>query len=292
MRNIVFALPGNEELAERIVSALPAIKGEAELRHFPDEESYVRTETDVLGSRVILVATLDHPDGKILPLYFLSKLCKELGAAKLTLVAPYLPYMRQDKRFKPGEAVTNKYFSELLSGFIDELITIDPHLHRMHSLSEIYPIPCQTLHVSPLIANYIKQNIKDPLLIGPDSESEQWIAEVAGMAKCPYLILQKERLGDKEVKISGPINKEYENSTPVLVDDIISTAYTMIKTVSLLKKESMRLPVCIGIHGLFPGNAFVELNASGVSDIVTSNTVRHSTNRIDVTGLIVSSLAG
>lgn len=290
MKQIVFALPGNEWLAERIITQLSAVKGETEIRHFPDGESYVRVGTDVLGCQVILISTLDNPDSKLIPVYFLSSLVKELGAAKVTLVAPYLPYMRQDKRFKQGEAITSYYFSRYLSGFTDELITIDPHLHRKHALSDLYTIPCQTLHTSGLIADYIIENIKDPLIIGPDSESEQWISEIARRTKAPYIVLEKTRTGDKEVKIKAPRIEEYINKTPVLVDDIISTARTMIETVLLLKKAGMQSPVCIGIHGIFAENALNELTAAGAKEIITANTIRHESNKLDITDLLVTAL--
>lgn len=287
MRKIVFPLPGNEILAKRILDKLSAETGQTEIRHFPDRESYVRVLSDVTGKEVIIVGTLHDPDDKLLPLYFLSQLLKELKAKKVTLIAPYLAYMRQDKRFKEGEAVTSEYFARLLSSFIDEIITIDPHLHRRLSISEIYSVSCKVLHASELISKWIKENITQPLLIGPDSESEQWVSEVAKNAGAPFIILEKIRLGDNEVTISVPPVKEYKNHTPVLVDDIISTARTMIETVGHLKKTGMKPPVCIGVHAVFADGAFEKLRKSGAGEIITCNTIPHYSNRINIADLLV-----
>lgn len=290
MEKIIFALSGNELLAQTIVTKISAKSGELVIRHFPDGESYIRVISDVSGKEVVLICTLHQPDDKLLPLLFLANNLKDLGAKKITLVAPYLAYMRQDTVFKSGEAVTSKYFAKVISSFADELITIDPHLHRRHNMSEIYSIPCKVLHASELVSKYIKEKINSPLLIGPDSESEQWVSEVAKGANAPFIILQKERLGDKEVKITIPQVENFKNYTPVLVDDIISTARTMIETVRHLKDAGMMAPVCIGVHAIFAGNAFEELKNSGAGEIVTCNTILHESNQIDISRMIISKL--
>ena len=141
MKKLLFALPGNENLTASLGAILGAEPGKVEIRHFPDGETYIRVLSEVKGTQVVLVCTLHHPDEKILPLYLLSKTLRELGAVSVCLVAPYLAYMRQDKRFKAGEGVTSRYFANLLSGIADSLITIDPHLHRFHHLQELYAIP-------------------------------------------------------------------------------------------------------------------------------------------------------
>ncbi|TAL63274.1 MAG: ribose-phosphate pyrophosphokinase [Bacteroidetes bacterium] len=290
MKKIVFALSCNELLAKSISEKLSAETGQIEIRYFPDGETYVRVLSNVLGKDVIIVATLHNPDDKLLPLYFLSKLLKELKANKVTLVAPYLAYMRQDKRFKEGEAVTSEYFAKLLSSFTDEIITIDPHLHRRHSMSEIYTVPCKVIHASELISKWIKENVNQPLLIGPDSESEQWISEAAKNANAPFIILEKKRLGDNEVIISIPQVEKYKNHTPVLVDDIISTAHTMIETIGHLKEAGMKSSVCIGVHAVFAGNAFEELKKTSAKEIITCNTIPHESNGIDISDLLVSAI--
>lgn len=290
MRKVVFAFPGNELMAGSIRNGLDASLGKIEMRHFPDGETYLRLVTDVLEHEVIVAATLHRPDDIFLPLAFLLRLLREAGAAKVTLVAPYLAYMRQDKQFKPGEALTSKYFSELLAPFIDKLVTIDPHLHRHHSINEIYSVNTNVLHASQSISSWIKTSISNPVLIGPDSESEQWVSQVALEAGAPYVILNKERHGDRQVDISIPEIDVYRNHLPVLVDDIISTAHTMIETVRKLLKLGFGQPVCIGVHAIFVDHSFQELLDAGASQIVTCNTIPHSTNSIDLSPIIIKSL--
>jgi ribose-phosphate pyrophosphokinase len=291
MTPLIFALPGNEALAEGLASALAAEVGQAEFRRFPDGESYVRLLSDVEGRSVVLVDTLAEPDDKALPLLFTAALAKDLGASRVGLVAPYLAYMRQDRRFHPGEAVTSTYFGRLVSRWVDWLVTVDPHLHRRASLDEIYAVPSRIVHAAPVISDWIVENIERPVLVGPDRESEQWVSTVAGHAAAPYIVLTKSRHGDRDVEIAVPDVETWRDYTPVLVDDIISTAQTMIVTVRGLEKAGMPAPVCIGVHAVFAGSALGDLRAAGVARIVTCNTIPHETNAIDLTEPIAKAVS-
>ncbi len=290
MKPIVFALPGNELLAAKIRNGINGLSGEFIIRQFPDKETYVRILSDVAEQSVIVVCTLHQPDDKLLPLFFFCKLLKDLKAKSICIVAPYLAYMRQDKAFNPGEAVTSNYFAALLSSFADQLITIDPHLHRRNSMQEIYSIPCEVLHASGVISSWIKKNIPDAVLIGPDEESEQWVSEVAKDAGVPFIVLRKIRRGDSDVEVSIPHVEAYKNHTPVLVDDIISTARTMIETIKHLAKAKMKPAVCIGVHAVFAGNSYENLKNSGVNSVVTCNTIVHESNGIDISEMLIDAL--
>lgn len=134
---VIFSLPGNEVMANSLINLMHGEPGEAVIRHFPDGETYVKVDSNVYEKEAFIVCSLHNPDEKILPLYFLAKTLKEFRAHPVTLITPYLAYMRQDKRFINGECISSDLFARLLSSFIDKLITIDPHLHRHTSLDEI-----------------------------------------------------------------------------------------------------------------------------------------------------------
>jgi ribose-phosphate pyrophosphokinase len=285
---IVFAIPGSEDFAGLLAGHLAAEKGEMDIHTFPDGETYLRLLSNVEDRLAVIVCTLFRPNEKFVPLYFLARNLKALGARHICLAAPYLAYMRQDKVFQPGEAVTSLYFAEMIRSFADSIITVDPHLHRRNSLSDIYAIPNEVAHAGGRISEWIKENVRQPVLIGPDSESEQWVSEVARKADAPFTVLEKVRRGDRDVSVSIPKLDEYGDYTPVLVDDIISTARTMIETVGQLKRLRMKLPVCIGVHAVFAGDSYRDLLSAGVENVVTCNTVAHVSNVIDVSDLFVS----
>ncbi len=286
MKPVLLALPGNEEWAQSLSRRLDAEVGHVEMRRFPDGESYVRLDTGVEGRPVILVCTLDRPDEKVLPLMFLAEAAKEFKASRVGVVAPYLAYLRQDRRFRSGEAMSSVSFARWLSGCVDWLVTVDPHLHRYRSLGEIYSIPTGVVHAAPSIASWIHAELDAPVVIGPDRESEQWVAEVARCAGAPYVVLEKIRRGDRAVEVTVPEMERWRGHRPVLVDDIITTAGTMIETVRLLTRVGLLPPLCIGIHAVFAGQAYSDLLESGAARVVTCNTIPHPSNAIDLRDLL------
>lgn len=279
---MICALPGNEAFAARLAAELDAEPAELEWRRFPDGESYMRFKQRLSGRDIAFVCTLNDPDPKALALLFAARTARELGAKSVGLVAPYLGYMRQDRRFHDGEAVTSVHFAALLSEAFDWLVTVDPHLHRRTSLSEIYSIPNAVIAAAPAMAQWIARNVRQPLIVGPDSESEQWAAEVAAACNAPHAVMQKTRLGDRQVEIQAPPLSQWQDRTPVLLDDIISSARTMALAARRVQEAGLAVPVCVGVHGIFSGDALGALRAAGVARIVTSNTVPHETNAIDV----------
>ena len=256
MSTLLVPLPGNELIAASLAGMLRADVGPVKFHHFPDGETYVRFDTDVTGKTVWLVCTLDRPDPKFVPLMITAETAKDLGASRVGLIAPYLAYMRQDTRFRPGEAVSSAYFASVLSCIVDAMVTVDPHLHRRSSLNEIYRIPTAIVHAAPIVADWIRREIAKPLLVGPDAESEQWVAEVAKLADAPHIVLRKNRRGDRDVEVSVPDVERWSGHTPVLVDD----------------------------------DAYQQLEAAGVSRIVSCNTIPHPSNALDLTRIIASQL--
>lgn len=287
---MICALPGNQVFAERLRAELGMQAAELESRRFPDGETYLRFRQDLKGRNVTFVCTLNDPDRKTLALLFAARTARELGASRLGLVAPYLGYMRQDRRFQDGEAVTSVHFAALLSQAFDWLATVDPHLHRRGSLSEIYPIPSKVVAAAPAMAQWIKANVARPLVVGPDSESEQWAAEVAAACDAPHAVMNKTRLGDRRVEIEAPPLSQWKDRTPVLLDDIISSARTMALAAMKIQQAGLEAPLCVGVHGVFAPDALGVLRAAGVSQVVTTNTIAHETNGIDVSALVAGAV--
>jgi ribose-phosphate pyrophosphokinase len=287
---IWIAMPGNEEMAKRLSALTDGEIAVLETRQFPDGETYLRLKTDVSNKEVAIVCTLDHPDGKFLPLAYTAATARELGASRVGLIAPYLAYMRQDRRFKEGETITSAHFARLLSATIDWLVTVDPHLHRHASLDEIYAIPNRVVSADTGLAAWVSAHVTRPVIVGPDAESEQWASRIAKHAQCPCIVLTKHRLGDCQVVLHLPDLSAVHDRKPVLVDDIISSAGTMIEAARKLTAAGMPKPACVGIHGLFAGDSFKALSEVA-GRIVTTNTIVHRSNGIDLSERIAAAVA-
>lgn len=290
MTRLVLAAPGNAAFASALTAQLGATALAAEFRRFPDEESYVRVDGDCDGADVLLVATLHQPDPQFLTLVYAAEALRARGARHVTLVAPYLAYMRQDTMFREGEAVTAPIFARLVSQAFDRLITVDPHLHRIENLEDVYEIPAVNVHAAPALAEWIAARVDAPLLVGPDSESKQWVSAVAQEIDAPYVALEKVRRGDRNVEVSVPHLDQHRGCTPVIIDDIISTARTMIETVRHLTRLGTKPPICVGVHGIFVGDAHAALLAAGAGQIATTNSIPHFSNAIDLAPLVARAL--
>lgn len=284
MGTLVLSMPGQEALGQGLARALEAAHAAIDAHRFPDGESLVRLMADVAGQDVVLACSLARPDAVTLPLIFAADAARELGARRVILVAPYLAYMRQDHRFRPGEAVTSRSYARLLSSSFDTLVTVDPHLHRWHSLDQIYSLRSIVVPAAPAIARWVKEHVRDPLIVGPDEESAQWAAEVARLAGAPHTVMTKTRRGDCDVSVVMDTATLSIERTPVLVDDIISTGHTLMAAAGALGEAGLAAPLCVGVHALFDEGAHQKMLQSGIAQVVSCDTIVHSTNGIPLEG--------
>ena len=286
MKPVLFTLSAPESLASGLWIAAGQDWGALSQRQFPDGESYVRLLSEVRGRDVVMLCTLDRPDAKTLSLLYAAAAAREGGALSVGLVAPYLAYMRQDKAFQPGEAVTSRSFATLLSEAFDWIVTVDPHLHRFRSLEAIYSIPTSTVAAAGPIGEWIGANVERPVIIGPDEESGQWVEQIARLAGAPSTVLRKTRRGDYDVSIASDGLDLPPEATPVIVDDIASSARTMIEAVQIVRSAKGPPPVCIAVHAIFAGKSHADLRAAGAGRIVSTNAVAHPSNAIDLTPVL------
>ena len=290
MTVLLIDFPGNDALTVRLARRLQADVGRLDTRHFPDGETYVRLDCDVASRSIAFVCSLDRPDEKALGLLFAAEAARDLGAARVGLIAPYLAYMRQDRRFVPGEAVTSKTFARLISSAFDWMVTVDPHLHRRYSMAEIYTIPVGVCHAAANISDWIKNEISEPIVIGPDEESAQWVSAVAAAAGAPFTVLQKTRRGDRDVEITVRDIEQYRSRVPVLVDDIVSSGRTMEAAIKELRQSGFAAPTVVAVHGIFAEDSYDRLRAAGAGRIVSTNSVPHASNAIDLSEVITEAV--
>ncbi|OCS48848.1 ribose-phosphate pyrophosphokinase [Ralstonia pickettii] len=288
-QRVLIAMPGCEGATMRLATPLSAELGHAAVTHFPDGESYVRLYTPVHGADVALVCTLDHPDEKLLPLLWLAIAARERGARRVGLIAPYLAYMRQDVVFNAGEIRAAEHFAALLNPAFDWLVTVDPHLHRIAHLSDVYRMPTIAVEAAPAIAAWILTHVQAPFLIGPDVESRQWVEHIAGICEAPWATLVKTRHSAWHVEVAE-LPSIPPGCAPVVVDDIISTGRTMLTAAGALQRNGQPQPVCIGVHAVFASDAYSQLCAAS-AEVVTCDTIPHPSNRIALTEPLVDAVS-
>lgn len=286
MTPVLAPFPEMLPLAETLAPLMGADLAPVGWHQFPDGESLMTLDADMAGRDVAILCTLRDPDRHALPLRFAAETARDLGAARVGLIAPYLGYMRQDRRFAPGQAVSAPLFAGFLQESIEWLVTADPHLHRIPSLDRLFTIPARRVVTAPLLAEWIAAHVDDPVLLGPDSESQQWVAGVAARVGCPYEVLRKHRSGDRSVEISVPDNPALRTGTPVILDDIASSGRTLVRAIERLREAGTRAPVCVVIHAVFAGQAHADILAAGARQIVTTDSIPHQSNAIGLAPLL------
>lgn len=291
MTPVLLAFPDDRPLAASVARQLGAHLGRCDWRHFPDGESLVAIDDQLSGADVVLFASLDDPDRKAIPLRFAARTAREFGARRIGLVAPYLAYMRQDARFHPGEAISAQAFAQFLDETVDWLVTVDPHLHRIADPRQVFHMPVDCIAAAPLLAEWIRREVARPMLIGPDSESAQWVSTVASAAHAPYEVLHKVRHGDRDVEIGVPRVERLHGYTPVLLDDIASTGQTLVAAIQRLRGSHLPPPVCVVIHPIFAGDAWERLRMAGAGRIVSTDSIVHPTNAISLADPIAAAIA-
>lgn len=282
-RPVIFALEPHP-LQTSLVEQLHAESGKFDTRQFLDGETYLRIITPVASRQCIVVADLSQPNTKYLPLIFLLNTLRELGATNVGLLAPYLSYMRQDRRFV-GEAITSRIFAQDLSYHMDWLVTVEPHLHRYHTLAEIYNMPSTV--VQGALAEWLETK-KNVLLVGPDAESEQWVSDIAKQSGHPFVIGTKQRFGDRDVEITLPNINAYISHTTVIIDDVISSGHTILECIKTLKTKGINHIQCVAVHGIFAEGVDTDLMSAGLECLVTTNTIPHHSNAIDISPLMIA----
>ena len=257
---------------------------------FPDAELKIRFNVGLKNKDVVLVQSFyRNINDCIVEVIFAAQTARELGAKKVILVAPYFPYLRQDKRFHKGEAISQTIIAGLISKYFDAIFIIDPHLHRKNKLENIFKIKARKLTANHLIAGYIKKYISNPVVIGPDEESYKWARNVAEMLGANSIILNKKRYSSYHVKVRLSKKINLKNKNVVIVDDIISTGHTILETAKILRKLGAKNIYCICVHGIFVNDALKKLRKAKIN-VISTNTIPNKVAKIDVSGVICEGL--
>ncbi|MDH5217373.1 MAG: ribose-phosphate diphosphokinase [Gammaproteobacteria bacterium] len=285
MKSLILSSEESQMQAEKLARYIGLEHKTIDVRYFPDGESLVTLPLP-LNEHLIVYFNLHNPNAKLIELILACSTARRKGAQRITLITPYLAYMRQDIENHPGEAISQQIIGEMLCNYIDDIITVDPHLHRIENLSQAYPLKnAISLSAEGIIGDYIKETYTDVLLLGPDGESQQWVSAAAERAGCSYGVATKVRQGDRSVVITLP-EMALDNKKIVLVDDMISTGGTIIKIASMLKDRHSTIEAAIVTHCLCTHEDEQKILDSGVRKIISTESIPHSTNVISLTHLI------
>lgn len=286
---MILAFPDSLPQAQALAEALHLPCSPIEVHAFPDSESLLRLP-NTLPERVVLFRGLERPNAKLVELLLAAQTARRLGVRELILVAPYLCYMRQDAEFLPGQAISQTIVGHFLAGLCNVLITVDPHLHRVTELQAAVPAQrAIVLSAAPLIGRFISSQCMQPLLVGPDVESAQWVRQAADAIGADHVVASKVREGDSRVCIQLP-EFDYRDRNVVLVDDMVSTGHTLMGAAALLHERGAAQVDAACTHALFDAPAQHALERAGIAHVWSTDSIPHPSNRIALAELFAAAI--
>ncbi|MGC9084990.1 MAG: ribose-phosphate diphosphokinase [Thermoproteota archaeon] len=282
--------PASNILGSKISELMNIEKVNPTYKIFPDGESYVRIEDIEKEDLVILVQSLSPPqDRNLFVLLQMLSVLNDIGVKEVILVVPYLAYARQDKMFLPGEAISSKVVSKMLSSFyFKKLLVVEPHSNESISF---FGEKAESISATNSVLYFIKEVLrKNYVVVAPDEGRLSKVIEISKLLGSDYgwLIKSRDRYSGKvESKIGKVIGKASE---VLLFDDIVSTGGTISEAANILKKEGIKSIDLICVHGLFVGNAEERIREAGVRNIFCSDTVEGKFTSFSVSREIVEKL--
>lgn len=268
--------------------------GQINVHRFPDGETLVQALplSHTQGRIVALYRSLDDPNAKLAELMLAADAVRSLGAEKVILIAPYLPYMRQDRAFASGQAVSQAVVGKFLATYFDAVITIQPHLHRTRSLHDIFgETPAVAIGAGRAIATYLHNDATVPtIVVGPDEESEGLVRDVVDVLGASWFTARKKRNGDADVHIELPAGVDVTGHPIVIVDDIASSGGTIAALTHTLKAAGAAAITVAVVHALFDQRGAFLMRRAGVSKIISVSTIPHMTNAIPAVDLICTAM--
>jgi ribose-phosphate pyrophosphokinase len=289
---ILIAGPSANGIADRIAELRGEKAYNAVHKVFPDGESYIKMPQGIAGEEVAIIQSTNNPQDKsLMELFFMIDKARELGAKSVTAIVPYMGYMRQNKEFNEGEAVSiNTIISILNSLHLDNLITIQPH-----KSGPLRAFKGKTIIVEVIgkMAEYAGDGMHNPIVLAPDKGALEIARKAAASMGCIYTYIDKERLNDTKVSIKHSPSEDMSGRDVMIIDDMISTGGTIVQAAEFARSRGARSVRAAAVHLIMAGNAEEKLMNAGISEICGTNTLPFKgAKTFDVSGEISKALGG
>jgi len=263
-------------------------KGEILLKKFPDGEWYARLKNDIKNEDCVVVKSAFNNEELIKTILILDALRRN-NPKSITLVLPYLVYMRQDKIFIEGEALSAEVVLKILNNYVDKIFLINSHMFRKEGEFNYKGIKIYNIDVFGEIAKYFKK-LKNPNVIAPDKGAIDIAEECGKILNCESDYLEKERdritgnvvIKQKDLKIEG--------KDVLIPDDIIASGGTMIEVLKIIRRFNPASINIACVHGVFcDAENFLMLKILS-DEIVATNSIPNKVSKIDLSNLIAEKI--
>ncbi len=268
---ILFSGNANRGIAEKIANYMEVSLGDAEIRHFSDDEIWVKYKQNIRGADVFIIQPTNSPAQNILELLIMLDAAHRASAERITAVIPYFGYARQDRKDQPRVSITAKLVANLIAtAGADRVLTMDLHAPQIQGF---FDIPVDHLYSSTILSDHFKeQNVPELTVVSPDIGGITLARAYAKRLHAPLAIIDKRRPKRNETEIMNIIG-EVDGRNILIVDDIVDTAGTLCNAADALKENGAKEIYVACTHALFSGQAVERISKAPITKIKVTDTV-------------------
>jgi ribose-phosphate pyrophosphokinase len=287
----IFSGSANLPLSEEVCKFLGVPLGQTKLQRFSDGELHFQLLENVRGVDVFLIQPTCHPvDRNVMELLIMMDALKRASAGRITVVIPYYGYARQDRKDRPRVAITSKLVADLLTtAGANRALLIDLHAAQIQGF---FNIPVDHLFASPVLVGYFRDlNLPNLTVVSPDAGGVERARFFAKKLEVPLAIVDKRRT---DINVSEVMNVigDVEGRTCLILDDIVDTAGTLVKTAEALLEQGAGKVYACASHAVLSGEAVQRIEDSRIEQFIVSNTIPLSEAAQKVSKIKVLSIAG
>ena len=268
----IFSGNANRALAEEICQNLGLDLAVAQVKAFADGENNIQIQENVRGADVFVVQPTCRPvDEHIMELLFMIDALKRASARRITAVIPYFGYARQDRKDKPRVPISSKLVADVLTtAGADRALIVDLHAPQLQGF---FNIPVDHLFASPVLVDYFKKlNLRDLTVVSPDAGGVERARFFAKKMEAALAIVDKRRVEMNVAEVMHVIG-DVNGRTCLVIDDLIDTAGTLVKTAAALMENGARGVFACASHAVLSGAAVENISQSCIQQVVVTNTV-------------------
>jgi ribose-phosphate pyrophosphokinase len=273
-RLMVFSGRSHADLAGKIADQLGVELGEIQLDTFPNGETYCRYDESIRGADLFLVQTGSYPvDQNVMELLLMIQAAKLASAKRITVVIPWFPYARQDRKAKPREPISARLIADMLQlAGADRVLTMDLHAGQIQGF---FTIPVDHMTSLPLFARHFRDLGLDGegvVSVAPDAGRAKHAVRFAEMIGADFAIMHKNRSGPEKVEVTEVTGK-VRGKIAIIGDDVTTTGGTLIAGAQAVKEHGATDVYVFVTHALLSPKGLRKLSEADLAGIITTDTV-------------------
>ena len=277
----IFCGTANQPLADEVCAFLGMTRGQALVTRFADGEAYVQVQENVRGADVFVMqptcramnpgSKSSSVDEHLMELLLMMDALKRASAKRITAVIPYYGYARQDRKDKPRVPISSKLVADLLTtAGADRALIVDLHAPQLQGF---FNIPVDHLFASPVLVDHFKKlQLPNLTVVSPDAGGVERARFFAKKVDAALAIVDKRRVEANVAEVMNVIG-DVRGRTCLVIDDLIDTAGTLVKTASALMESGATTVYACCSHPVFSGPAVENIMKSCIKEVVVTNTI-------------------